>query len=115
MDEFQVGDKIRFVPQSGNRWWTIRALDDRYVIATAPAPFVSDSLYYTVVDLNGWTFAHDGVGHSIVRSSLNTLGGGYDVGPNGEKCGQMLKELNDHLWQLSHRRMVRVEGIEIQP
>lgn len=108
-----VGKRIRFVPESGNRWWTVWASDERYIIATRKAPF-SEELVYTVVDLTGWTSTYNGVGPGPVRSSVNSLGGGYDLGPDGEGCAQMLAELNDNTIDLSWRRVVGVTQIEVE-
>jgi hypothetical protein len=112
MEDIKVGDKIRFVPQSGNRWWTVKARDERYLVAVRKAEFTKDDLFYTVVDLTGWTFTYNGVPPGIVRSSLNTIGGGYDVGTDGENCHEILEVLNSGQFELSHRRVAAVQDIE---
>lgn len=108
------GSRIRFTPQSGNRWWTVAARDERYIIASQQAPFEPKGTeQYTVVDLTGWTFTYNGVGPGMVRSSLNTLGGGSDLSSDG--WGErMLDDLRSGEWELSHRRVVRVDGIEVK-
>ena len=111
-DDIIVGDKIRFDPQSGNRWWTVKARDDRYIVAVRPAEFTKNDLFYTVVDLTGWTFTYNGVPPGVVRSSLNTLGGGFDIGDSGEKCDDVLSVLRSGQFELSHRRVIEVESIE---
>lgn len=38
--EVAVGDRIRFTPGPyGNRWWTVHARDERFIVATMQAPF----------------------------------------------------------------------------
>jgi hypothetical protein len=113
-DAPRIGDKIRFHPHGGGRWWTIRARDERFIVATTQAPFKpKGELWYTVVDLTGWqSKRYNGAGNSIVRSSLNTLGGGWDVGPNGEGCEAILDGLRSGEWELSHRRVVNVWSME---
>lgn len=115
--ELAVGDRFRLVPQPGNRWWTIRARDERFIVATQQAPFQpKGDLQYTVVDLTGWQDkTYNGAGNGIVRSSLNTLGGGYDVGTSGEHCDQLLADLRSGRWELSHRRLLDVHDIETSP
>lgn len=110
-----VGDLIRFKPQSGNRWWTVRAVDTRYIVATQPAPLTSGDLHYTVVDFTAWAYAYNGGAPVAVRSSLNTLGGGYDVGPDGANCANIIDDLRSGLYQLSNRRRLDVTDIEAKP
>lgn len=112
--DLAIGQRIRFRPHASNRWWTIRALDDRYVVATQVAPFTSNDLQYTIVDLTGWDHTYNGVGPGVVRSSLNTLGGGYDVGPDGKNCQQLLDDLVAGTHQFSPRRVMAVNAIEVE-
>jgi len=114
-DDIAVGDKIRFTPcASGKRYWTVRARDERFIVATMQAPFrPKGDLWYTVVDLTGWQDKrYNGAGNGVVRSSLNTLGGGWDLGPEGEGCQEVLGALQSGEWELSHRRVVNVDTIE---
>lgn len=110
---YSPGDQVRFAPAagSGNRWWTVRAVDERHLVATCPRPFDSVPIY-TVVDLTGWTSTYNGVGPGMDRSSLNTLGGSYDVGDHGENCAQILTDLREGTRELSHRRVMPVEQIQ---
>ena len=110
----KVGDRIRFTParSTGKRWWTVRARDERYLVATCKAPFTSDGLFYTVVDLTGWQDKHyNGQGMGVVRSSLNTLGGGCECSTD-EQCQEILADLYEG-WELSHRRILDVTSIEV--
>ncbi|PZR55250.1 hypothetical protein DNL40_02445 [Xylanimonas oleitrophica] len=107
-----VGDRIRFTGDPSTRWWTVRARDERFIIATRQAAFEpGGTLRYTVVDLTGWTHRYNGVGPGVVRSSLNTLGGGWDLGPEGEGCDEILAELQAGRFELSVRRVLHVDGI----
>lgn len=116
--EVAIGDQIRFTSPTGTRrWWTVRDRDDRYIVATAQAPFqVKGTLWYTVVDLTGWLEKrYNGAGPGVVRSSLNTLGGGWEIGPNGEGCEQIIPALRSGERELSHRRVANVWAIERKP
>ena len=113
------GDRIRMHPHNGGtRWWTVRATDGRFVVATRRAAFPvnGDDVVYTVIDRTGWAEKrYNGAGNGVVRSSLNTLGGGWDIGPDGEGCAEILAGLQAGEWELSHRRVVDVERIEVHP
>ena len=110
--QIEVGDKIRFAPNGGRRWWTVRDRDDRFIVATCQAPFQpKGTLWYTVVDLTGWQDKrYNGAGNGIVRSSLNTLGGGWDLDNDG--AAEIIPGLTSGRWELSHRRVVNVWSIE---
>lgn len=112
-DEIAIGDKIRFDPHGGRRWWTVRDRDERFIVATTQAPFQpKGTLWYTVVDLTGWQDKrYNGAGNGIVRSSLNTLGGGWDC-ETAEGLAEILPMLRSGEWELSHRRVVNVWTIE---
>lgn len=115
-EQITVGDQIRFTPDVANgRKWTVRTRDERYIVATAPAPFQpSGTLIYTVVDLTGWAdMEYNGQGHGIVRSSLNTLGGGSLSGLDDEGCDAILTALTSGERELSHRRVCSVEAITV--
>lgn len=111
-DAIRVGDKIRFDPNGGRRWWTVRDRDERFIVATTQAPFQrKGELWYTVVDLTGWQDKrYNGAGNGIVRSSLNTLGGGWDTDNDG--IAEIIPALRSGEWELSHRRVANVWSIE---
>lgn len=113
-DHIAVGDKIRFDPPAkGRRWWTVRARDKRFIVVTTQAPFEpKGSLWYSVVDLTGWQDKrYNGAGNGVVRSSLNTLGGGWDC-ETDEGVAAILPALQTGEWELSHRRVLNVIDIE---
>lgn len=119
MSQIRVGEQIRFNPShgAGFRWWTVRDRDDRFIVATVPAPFrPKGDLWYTIVDLTGWAEkTYNGAGGGIVRSSLNTLGGGWSLGPDGEGATGIIPALRSGEWELSHRRVVNVRNIQRRP
>lgn len=119
LEDLEIGDHIRFIaPDSdthGSRWWQVAAADQRYIIAFRQAPFQSKDTYeYTVIDLVERQHPYNDVPPGIVRSSLNTLGGGYDTSQDGW-ADKMLAELHDGTWELSNRRLAAVQGIEVKP
>jgi hypothetical protein len=111
-----VGDRFRFYPRggSGNRWWTLRARDERYLVATCPAPFrPKGELWYCVVDLR-WTSRRNGSRPGMIRSSLNVLGGGWPYDAfDQEAFDQVMVDLNRGTWELSVRRLLAVDRIEV--
>lgn len=121
----QIGDRVRLHPHNGGtRWWTVRALDDRYLVATRRAAFSTGTedtdgpaIAYTVVDWTGWSRrAYNGAGYGPVRSSLNTLGGGYYLDPDRLElsAGNILRDLHAGTFELSHRRIVDLDRIEVE-
>lgn len=114
--EPKVGDQIRFTPKAwgGSKWWTIRACDDRFIVATTQVPFQpKGELAYTVVDRTGWmNKRYNGCGNGMVRSSLNTLGGGWTLDDEG--IAEIIPALHSGEWELSHRRVANVWSIEVR-
>lgn len=111
----QTGDKVRFGPKNGtNRWWTVVDRDERYVIAIVQAPFEKRGTWlYTVVDLVGYRdHTYNGAGNGVVRSSLNTLGGGWDIDPCCNGAEKIIPALRSGEWELSHRRLANVWSVE---
>jgi len=107
----KVGDRIRPVPGDGRTWWLVEARSDRYIIATQQRPFhPKGERQYTVIDTTGWTHAYNGVNPGVVRSSVNSIGGGHDVDPEGIR--RMLAELESGDLKISHRRVMAVSSIE---
>lgn len=113
-NEISIGDQIRFDPNLGRNWWTVRDRDERYIVATAQAPFKPRGvLHYTVVDLTGWQDrVYNGAGNGIVRSSLNTLGGGWNIDADGKGAEEIIPALRSGEWEFSNRRVVSVHTIE---
>lgn len=115
--DLAVGDRIRFPPLRGP-WWTVRAADDRYTVATAPEPFAPlGSLVYTVIDWTGWARkTRNGAGFGPVRSSLNTLGGGWDLDLERPEvsCDEILRVLHSGEFELSARRVLNLYRVEVE-
>ena len=111
VETVEVGDQIRFDPD--RPWWTVRDRDDRYIVATRQQPFApKGDLLYTVVDLTGWQdYNYNGAGNGIVRSSLNTLGGGWNIEADGTGSEQIIPALRSGEWEFSHRRVANVRSI----
>lgn len=106
-----VGDRIRIQPGGhANRAWTVGARSARYVVAWRRAPFTTDGVQYTVID-PFFPYRYNGEGPGPLRSSLNTLGGGWDIGPDGEGCQDVVGGLEAGDWELSHRRLLDIREI----
>jgi hypothetical protein len=114
--EIVVGDQIRF--EHNEAWWTVGARDERFIVATKRATFSKKSdnaFWYTIIDLTGWAEKrYNGAGEGPVRSSLNTLGGGWDLNPDNlaESCEEILEAVKGERWELSHRRITDARRIE---
>ena len=65
---------------------------------------------YTVID-TAFEDSWRGQGPGVVRSSLDTLGGGWKVGPDGAGCEDALRAIETGVQQLSYRRLLAVESI----
>lgn len=86
-----VGDQLKF-DDSSRYWWTVRAVDERYVVLTRHAPFRS-SLLYTIADAQtgrrgpcdligqGWDFdkTNDQTLATSAERLLVALHGGMDT------------------------------------
>lgn len=116
LGNLQVGDQVQFTPQAGRGWWTVQAGDDRWIVATQQAMFEPKGrLWYTCVDTYGWDYTYNGA-TGIVRSSLDYLGGGFDLDEDGTGCDDILALLQlgreNGGADLSRRRVVSVTGVE---
>lgn len=112
----KVGDKLIFHPSTGRWPWTVRARNDRFIVATTPWPFrKKGTLAYTVVDLTGWQDKfYNFAGRGVVRSSLDWLGGGFGDGTySDEQCEKILAELVAGESDLSVRRVLNVHSVDI--
>lgn len=115
-EDVKTGDKVRFEGQEGRGWWTVRDRDDRYIVATRQAEFEPEGvLIYTVVDLTGWQHQkYNGAGNGVVRSSLNTMGGGWDLDADGKGTKGIIPALRSGKWEISHRRVTDARSVEIE-
>jgi hypothetical protein len=119
--DLKVGEQIKFFPRGSDiaGWWTVRARDDRWIIATAQAPFrKKGELVYTVVDLTGWqNHRRNGAGMGVVRNRLDIIGGGWGDGTFSDtEIAEMLAALQDpeSPWELSVRGVVNVWDVEVR-
>lgn len=105
-----IGDKVRFTP-GDRKAWRVAARNADHVVLVRQAAFQPrGTLEYCVTGtLNG---GYNGQPAGPVRSSLNTLGGGFDVGPNGERADEIIAALESGERQLSMRRVLRIDAIE---
>lgn len=114
------GDRVKFPPKEGPRWWTVRAVSDRFVIATRKPAFSTrgnGGLLYTVVALEPTTGTYNGIGPGlIVRSSCDYIGGGFDIDADDPTpgCEALLAELESGECGLSLRRRAQVWGVEVR-
>ncbi len=111
----KVGDRIRLAPGGGWRvWWRVVGRDEERIVAVRQAAFEpAGTIEYTVIDT--WEHPYNEVGPGPVRSSLNTLGGGWDIqGREVEGAAEVLEQLRLGKLSLSTRRVVAVKAIEIE-
>lgn len=94
VNEYQVGDKIRFVEE--RRSYTVRARSDRYLVCTKPFP-LHKTVLYTIVDFQ-----------EQVRGTENLV---FGLGAETEEqCAEMIERLegrsDDVQTEVSHRNRV---------
>ncbi|MDN3309581.1 hypothetical protein QWJ90_01415 [Microbacterium oryzae] len=108
-----VGDRVRFIPGSReSAWWTTTARNDEHVVAVRQAAFHPKGIVeYTIT--GHLESSYNGQGPGVVRSSLNTLGGGWDLeGRIDEGSQEILDELSEGRFELSMRRVAGVARID---
>lgn len=109
----KIGDRFTITPAGtyAKRSWRVGARNDRYIVAHRGR--TKRSIQYTVIDTE-FPYQYNGVGPGVVRSSLNLIGGGYDIGPDGSGCQGALEELLTGSLELSHRRLLYVDDITLR-
>jgi hypothetical protein len=99
-----VGDrvKVKGTKADARRWWTVRAVDQRYVILTRQADFQPKGvIYYSIID---WERG--------VRGPCNLIFG-YDVTlPQGPD--NLLNDLNFAHVEVSYRNNIEAEVLEVR-
>lgn len=110
----QVGDYVKFYPDSNERqWWHVVARNDDHVVAVRQAPFQEKgTLQYTVTGYR--EYQYNGVGPGLVRSSLDSMGGGWDLGEDGSEAYTIIEALESGDHDLSNRRLENVKAIEVK-
>lgn len=110
-----TGDRVRFHPDTDIRkWWHVIGRDENHIVAVRQAPFQPRGhIEYTVTGT--LDHAYNGQGPGLVRSSLNTLGGGFNLtGRLEEGATEILDELATGRHELSMRRVIGVTSIEVK-
>lgn len=106
LSKVAVGQRLRLSPGAhANRWWTVAARSERYLV-------LFRKRQYSVVDL-AFPYRHKAVGPGVVRSSLNSLGGGWDIGAFGQRCHEVLDAIESGQWEMSDRRLAPVDSVEL--
>lgn len=112
--EMSVGDRAHIHPGARVRasWRTV-ARDDQHIVLVRQAGFrPAGELEYTVIGTID--HAYNGEGPGLVRSSLNTLGGGWDINGREDVAGQeILNALAEGTFRLSPRRYLGVAHVEV--
>lgn len=114
VEDIATGDQVRFVPDSRERaWWKVVGRDAEHIVAIRQAPFHPKGIVeYTVTGhMDG---QRNGAGPGAVRSSLNTLGGGWDLSDRegGAGAAEILDALKSGRFELSMRRVVSIISIQ---
>ena len=102
-----VGDRVKLAKDPNpNKWWTVRAVSDRYSVLVRQADFrPKGELFYTAVD-------HE----KEQRGSIDLVGYGYGDGTyTQEECERMITALVSGELELSHRNHVPYEVLEYTP
>ena len=90
---FAVGDRARLLHGSANderRWWTVEAVDTRFVVLTRQADFLPRGRHsYTIID-----WARD------LRGPSNQIGQGWNIDEPGGS-DELLRALNAYLEMMS--------------
>lgn len=110
----QVGDYVKFYPDSNERqWWHVVARNTDHVVAVRQAPFQpKGTLQYTVT--GNIDYQRNGKGPGLIRSSLNSLSGYWDLGEDGSEAYTVIEALENGDHELSMRRLEDVESIEVK-
>lgn len=117
LNTVQIGQQIIFDPvpdqQTATEQWFVKARDERYIIAELSDASNPTIRGYCVIDTNPAPVAHlENLPPAPVRSSLDTLGGGYDLS-QPDWAETMLAQVNDGTYQLSRRRSIPILGITV--
>lgn len=106
-----VGDRVRI---NGNRLtWTVTARNDDYVVAVRQAPFQPKGEHqYTIITHSDYRYNF--VGPGLILTTVNTMGGGWDLdGRVEEGSRELVEALASGEWETSHRRRERLHKLEV--
>lgn len=114
MPEVNAGDRVRVHPGARARVaWRVVARDEQHVVLVRQAGFrPAGELEYCILAVIDHTY--NGVGPGLIRTSMNTLGGGWNINGREADAGQeILDVIAEGTYQLSPRRYLGVERIEV--
>jgi hypothetical protein len=95
--------RARF-PETGDRWWTVRARHGHFVVLTQQVPFKKKGvLRYTVVDQSRG-----------VRGPVNTIGQGWSGIETDRGCKVLARAMSLGMREVSHRNNVPIEATDIE-
>lgn len=113
-DNIKVGDRVRFTPDSDTRRaWTVTARNADHIVAVRQAYFEPEGVVqYTVTEVRDYRY--NGVRPGLVRSSLNTMGGGWDLDHRiDEGSREIIAALEAGEYELSNRRVIEVDDVTV--
>lgn len=98
----RAGERIKF-SETGARWWTVRAANERFAVLTQQVPFEEKgTLRYSVMN-------HE----SGVRGPCNLIGQGWGDGTySDDECAAMLTAFEAGKVEVSHRNNVPIQVIK---
>lgn len=113
LPDLKTGDRVRLNGSHQRRAWAVTARTDEHIILLRQAPFHPKGMHeYTIIAERDHPY--NGVRAGLVRSSLNTLGGGWDIdGRVGEGTREMIDALESGEFELSNRRLFPVNEVEV--
>lgn len=95
--DFEIGQRVELdFGNDDGTWWTVRAVNQRYVILTMPTKKSKTYPLYTVID---W--------ERMVRGPINLIGGGWDI-RNDSNFAEKMAELNADEVEVSRRNSVPI-------
>lgn len=113
LDSLTVGDQVRLTPDSRTTWWRVAARNKDHLVLVKQAAFEESGIveYCVTGSLN---CTYNGQGPGPVRSSLNSLGGGWDMGKDGIDAETAITALESGDRQLSMRRLLGIQSVEVR-
>lgn len=110
LPDIHAGDEIHVTPDERDAPWRVTARDDKHIVIIRPTAEAPDSVEYAVIA--EVTDTYNSAGPGLIRASLNTLGGGWNL--NGrERAGaeEIIHALADGVHELSLRRRGGVAAV----
>lgn len=103
----QVGDEVKFYPDSNERvWWTVVARDDNHVVAVRQAAFQEKGkLQYTVTERWG----NSGTVRSVLDNEKS-----WKLGKDGNRADSLIEAINTGKADLLSDEAEEVTAIEVK-